>query len=99
MVLSVLLVPMQQVIMKMLPFDNKSELQLVVDMKKGTTLESTNQVQIELAVYLSSVEAVKHSVAYAGTSSPNNFNGLIRQYYFRTGAHIADIQITLNFSG
>jgi multidrug efflux pump subunit AcrB len=95
MLFSALMVPFQQVILKMLPFDNKSELQIVVDMNEGTTLETTNQLMVELADYLSSVEEVKHSVAYVGIASPINFNGLVRQYFLRRGTHIGDIQISL----
>lgn len=95
MLFSALLVPFQQVILKMLPFDNKSELQIVVDMKEGTTLETTNQLMVELADYLSSVDEVKNSVAYVGIASPINFNGLVRQYFLRAGAHMGEIQISL----
>jgi len=93
--LSALLVPSQQVILKMLPFDNKSEIQIVVDMKEGTTLETTNQLMVELVDYVSSIDEVKHAVAYAGKASPINFNGLVRQYFMREGPHLGDVQITL----
>ncbi len=95
MILSALLIPFQQVILKMLPFDNKSELQLVVDMKEGTTLESTNQLMVELVDYISTIQEVKHAVAYVGIASPINFNGLVRQYFLRQGTNLGDIQITL----
>ncbi len=94
-VLSVLLVPFQQVILKMLPFDDKSELQIVVDMKEGTTLETTNQLMVELVAELKKFKAVKHAVAYTGIASPINFNGLVRQYFLRQGSHLGDIQIML----
>ena len=93
--LSTLLVPFKQVILKMLPFDNKSEIQIVVDMKEGTTLETINQLMVELVDYVSGIEEVKHAVAYAGKASPINFNGLVRQYFMREGPHLGDIQITL----
>lgn len=94
-VVSILLVPFQQVILKMLPFDDKSELQIVVDMNEGTTLETTNQLMVELVAELNQFEDVKHAVAYAGLSSPINFNGLVRQYFLRQGSHLGDIQIML----
>lgn len=95
MVLSVLLVPSEKVILKMLPFDNKSEIQIVVDTKEGSSLEKTNQIMIEISDYLKSVSEIKHIVAYAGTSSPINFNGLVRQYFLRQTANMGDIQISL----
>jgi len=95
MFLSVILVPTQQVILKMLPFDNKSEIQVVVDAPEGTTLETTNQVMTEIGNYLKDVEEVEHIVAYAGTTSPINFNGLVRQYFLRQGENVGDMQITL----
>ncbi len=95
MLLSVLLVPSQKVILKMLPFDNKSEIQIVVDTKEGTTLETTNQIMIEISEYLKNIPEIEHMVAYAGTTSPINFNGLVRQYFLREGANVGDIQITL----
>ncbi len=95
MFLSILLVPTQQVILKMLPFDNKSEIQIVVDSNEGSTLETTNQILIELADYLQTIPEIEHVVAYAGTSSPINFNGLVRQYFLRHAANMGDIQITL----
>ncbi|MCX7545463.1 efflux RND transporter permease subunit [Marinicella gelatinilytica] len=94
-ILSIMLVPFQQVILKMLPFDDKSELQIIVDMKEGTTLETTNQLMVELVTQLNEFEEVKHAVAYTGMSSPINFNGLVRQYFLRQGSHLGDIQIML----
>jgi multidrug efflux pump subunit AcrB len=93
--LAVSLVGFRLVVMKMLPFDNKSELQVVVDMPEGTTLERTARVLDELAGYLVTVPEVSHYQSYAGTASPINFNGLVRQYYLRAGAHVGDIQVTL----
>ncbi|MCF6288301.1 MAG: efflux RND transporter permease subunit [Proteobacteria bacterium] len=95
MFISVMLVPAQKVILKMLPFDNKSEIQIVIDTKEGTTLETTNQIMLEISKYLTAIPEIKHMVAYAGTSSPINFNGLVRQYFLREGANVGDIQITL----
>src|SRR5690606_32377530 len=82
---AVALVGLQWVVMKMLPFDNKSEFQVVVDMPEGTTVEQTARVLSELAEYLRARPEVTDFQAYAGTASPMNFNGLVRQYYLREG--------------
>ena len=92
---SVSLVYVQWVVLKMLPFDNKSEFQVVVDMPEGTTVEQTARVLGELGRYLATVEEVSDYQVYAGTASPINFNGLVRQYYLRTGANVGDIQVNL----
>ena len=83
------------VVLKMLPFDNKSEFQVVVDMPEGTALEMTAAVMEELGSHLATVPEVRDYQAYAGTASPINFNGLVRQYYLRRGAHVGDIQVNL----
>jgi multidrug efflux pump subunit AcrB len=83
------------VILKMLPFDNKSEFQVVVDMPVGTPLEQTAGVLHELGAYLVRQPEVIHYQAYAGTASPINFNGLMRQYYLRSGGEVGDLQVTL----
>jgi multidrug efflux pump subunit AcrB len=83
------------VVMKMLPFDNKSELQLIVDMPEGTPMEETLAVLEELGDYLRTVEDVKNYQLYAGLNAPINFNGLIRQYYLRQAPHMGDIQVNL----
>jgi multidrug efflux pump subunit AcrB len=83
------------VVLKMLPFDNKSELQVVVDMPVGTPLEQTARVLREMGSYLQRVPEVTDYEAYAGTSSPINFNGLVRQYYLRESAELGDIQVNL----
>ncbi|WP_028470907.1 efflux RND transporter permease subunit [Neptunomonas japonica] len=85
----------QLVILKMLPFDNKSEFQVVVDMPEGTTLEQTNRVLFELASSLLNVDEVENIQAYAGTASPIGFNGLVRQYYLRQAANQGDLQVNL----
>ncbi len=77
---SVSLAYFQLVVLKMLPFDNKSEFQVIVDMPEGTTLEQTARVLGELGRYLSTVPEVTDYQAYAGTAAPINFNGLVRQY-------------------
>ena len=83
------------VMLKMLPFDDKSEFQVVVDMPAGTPLEKTAAVMRELGGHLATVPEVLHYQAYVGTASPINFNGLVRQYYLRTGSELGDIQVNL----
>ena len=83
------------VALKMLPFDNKSEFQVVVDMPAGTRLEETEKVLRALGAHLATVPEVTHYQAYAGLSAPINFNGLVRQYYLRSGGHVGDIQVNL----
>ena len=85
----------RHVVVKMMPFDNKSELQLVVDMPEGTTLEETARVTQALGRYVSTVPEVRDYQAYVGTASPFNFNGLVRHYYLRDQPHEADIQVNL----
>ena len=85
----------RSVVVKMLPFDNKSELQLVIDMPEGTTLEETARVSQALTGYVRTVPEVRDYQAYVGTASPFNFNGLVRHYYLRDRPHEADIQINL----
>ncbi|MCX5722453.1 MAG: efflux RND transporter permease subunit [Nitrospirae bacterium] len=92
---SVALFYTRSVTVKMLPFDNKSELQLVVDMPEGTTLEETARVTKAVTQYVRAVPEVRDYQAYVGTASPFNFNGLVRHYYLREGSHQADIQINL----
>jgi multidrug efflux pump subunit AcrB len=92
---SVVLFYTRQVVVKMLPFDNKSEIQLVIDMPEGTTLEETARVTQALARYVRTVPEVRDYQAYVGTASPFNFNGLVRHYYLREQPHEADIQINL----
>ena len=83
------------VILKMLPFDNKSEFQVVVDMPSGAALEQTGAVMHEIGAYLATVPEVTDYQGYAGTASPINFNGLVRQYYLRSAAEQGDIQVNL----
>jgi multidrug efflux pump subunit AcrB len=92
---SISLVVGKQVIMKMLPFDNKSEFQIVLDMPEGTSLEQTSLTLNEVADYLATVPEVQDYQVYAGTAAPISFNGLVRQYYLREGAHLGDIQVNL----
>ena len=83
------------VLLKMLPFDNKSEFQVVVDMPAGTPVEETAAVMHELGAHLAQQPEVTDYQAYAGTSSPINFNGLVRQYYLRAGGEVGDMQVKL----
>jgi multidrug efflux pump subunit AcrB len=83
------------VLLKMLPFDNKSEFQVMVDMPVGTPVEDTAAVLRELGAHLAQQAEVTDYQSYAGTSSPINFNGLVRQYYLRTGGEVGDIQVKL----
>jgi len=83
------------VVLKMLPFDNKSEFQIVLDMPVGTPLEATAAVLREISAEIAQVEEVADYQAYAGTASPINFNGLVRQYYLRTAPEMGDIQVNL----
>jgi multidrug efflux pump subunit AcrB len=83
------------VALKMLPFDNKSEFQIVVDMPAGTRVEETEKVLRALGAHLATVPEVTHYQAYAGLSAPINFNGLVRQYYLRSGGNVGDIQVNL----
>ncbi len=81
------------VILKMLPYDNKSEVQVVLNMPEGTTLEQTARVTREMGQYLATVPEVIHYQSYVGTASPYNFNGLVRHYFLRSGPNIADLQV------
>jgi multidrug efflux pump subunit AcrB len=89
------LVPLKLVHVKMLPFDNKSEFQVIIDMPDGTTLEQTTRVAQTLGHYLAAQPEVTNYQIYAGTSGPYNFNGLVRHYYLRTQPNQADIQVNL----
>ncbi len=85
----------KSVAVKMLPFDNKNEFQVVIDMPEGSTLERTAAVTTEIAQYLSGVPEVVNYQTYAGTSAPITFNGLVRHYDLRGGSNMADIQVNL----
>ena len=80
---------------KMLPFDNKSEFQIIIDMPNGTTLEDTARVAQRLAEETQKQPEVINVETYAGTASPYNFNGLVRHYYLRRGPNVADVQVNL----
>jgi multidrug efflux pump subunit AcrB len=89
------LVGIRLVVVKMLPFDNKSEFQVMINAPEGTTLETTAALAQDLGAYLATVPEVKDYQTYTGTSGPFNFNGLVRHYFLRRGANVADIQVNL----
>jgi len=89
------LVAFKLVRVKMLPFDNKSEFQVIIDMPNGTTLEQTARVAQELAREAARDPEVANYQIYAGTAGPHNFNGLVRHYFLRSGPNVADIQVNL----
>ena len=89
------LVAFKLVKVKMLPFDNKSEFQVIIDMPNGTPLEQTTRVAQELGQFLGKQPEVANYQIYAGTSGPYNFNGLVRRYFLRSGSNQADIQVNL----
>ncbi|NDV26718.1 efflux RND transporter permease subunit [Desulfovibrio sp. JC010] len=94
-VFSMALAGLRLVPLKMLPFDNKNEFQIVIDMDEGTPLEQTDRVVRELEQVLKTVPEVTNYVTYAGEPSPMDFNGLVRHYYWREGGHMADIRVNL----
>ncbi len=89
------LVLLRLVPLKMLPFDNKNELQLIVDMDEGTTLERTDRTLREFESFLRTVPEVTNYITYAGQPSPMDFNGMVRHYYWRDQSNLADIRINL----
>lgn len=90
---AMILLPLKLVTVKMLPFDNKSELQIIIDMPEGKTLEETTALTKELADYLRTVPEVSDFQIYSGTAAPFNFNGLVRHYFLRAGSNVADIAV------
>jgi multidrug efflux pump subunit AcrB len=84
---------------KMLPFDNKSEFQVIIDMPESATLEETTAAALEMGDYIKTVNEVVDYEIYSGTSGPFNFNGLVRHYDSRRGPHMADIQVNLAEKG
>jgi multidrug efflux pump subunit AcrB len=97
--LSVSLAGVKLVILKMLPFDNKSEFQVVVDMPAGTPVEVTAAALHDMGAYIAGVPEVTDYEAYAGLASPINFNGLVRQYYLRSDSEQGDLQVNLKPKG
>ncbi len=94
-VASAMLAVTRVVPLKLLPFDNKNDLQLVIDMPKGSSLEATDEVARALGRYLASVHEVSSYQSYVGVASPMDFNGMVRHYYLRQGQHTGDIRIVL----
>jgi len=93
------LIYFKAVTVKMLPFDNKNELQVIIDAPEGTPLEQTARMTREMGDALRSVPEVTDFQLYIGTSAPFNFNGLVRHYFLRKGPHLADIQVNLLHKG
>lgn len=96
---SISMIPLKMVQLKMLPFDNKSEFQVIIDMPEGTTLEQTARVSKDIVSYLRTVPEVENYQYYVGTHAPINFNGLVRHYYLRRNDNMADIQVNLLHKG
>ena len=93
--ISLLLPVFRLVPLKLLPYDNKDEFQVIIDMPEGTPLEATQGVAALLGAYLGQVPEVRDYTAFVGVPSPMDFNGMVRHYYLRRGAHFADIRVTL----
>jgi len=93
------LIYVKLVTVKMLPFDNKNELQVILDAPNGTTLEETSRIVGELTDVLRKEPEVSNFQTYVGVSAPFNFNGLVRHYYLRKGSNLADIQVNLSHKG
>ncbi len=81
--------------LKLLPYDNKNEFQVIIDMPEGTTLERTNALALELAQYLRTVPEVRAIAGFAGTASPMDFNAMVRHYYLRGEPHMGELRVTL----
>jgi len=94
-IISMMLFPLRWVVVKMMPYDNKSELQVVIDAPEHFSLERTNAAAREMAEVFVSMPEVTDYQVYVGTSAPFNFNGLVRYYFMRSGANVADIQVNL----
>jgi multidrug efflux pump subunit AcrB len=94
-VVSMALALFRYVPMKMLPFDNKDEFQIVIDMPEGTPLEQTSRVVQDFERYLRQVPEVTNLISYIGTASPMDFNGMVRHYYLRQGGNVADIRVNM----
>jgi multidrug efflux pump subunit AcrB len=89
------LVPLQLVTVKMMPFDNKREFQVMIDMPEGTALETTARVASALASAIMDDDTIVSVQQYVGVSGPYNFNGLVRHYFLRRAPHLADLQVNL----
>ncbi|OVE75811.1 multidrug transporter AcrB [bacterium F11] len=93
---SVALVPLKRVVVKMLPFDDKDEFEVVINMPEDSVLASTRQAAEEMARELKSIEEVEDTVSYIGTAAPYNFNGLVRHYFLRQRPHYAQVHVLLS---
>ena len=87
------------VVVKMLPFDNKNEFQVIIDLPEGTPLEKTNAATREIAQYLQQQDEVVNYQSYVGRAAPITFNGLVRHYDLRKGSHVADLQVNITQKG
>src|SRR4029453_7035715 len=96
---AVAFVPLELVRLKMMPFDNKSEFQVVIDMPEGTALETTARVAAALASAALDDETVSNVQQYVGVAAPYNFNGLVRHYFLRRAPYLADLQVNLVLKG
>ncbi|MGZ8238355.1 MAG: efflux RND transporter permease subunit [Methylobacter sp.] len=94
-VASALLAVTRAVPLKLLPFDNKNELQILIDMPAGTALEQTDEVARALGSYLSTVNEVTDYQSYTGLASPMDFNGMVRHYYLRSGGQLGEVRVNL----
>ncbi len=92
---SAMLAVTRAVPLKLLPFDNKNEFQLIIDMPRGSTLEQTDEVARALGQYLATVNEVTDYESYVGLASPMDFNGMVRHYYLRKGGYVGDLRINL----
>ncbi|GJL75748.1 efflux RND transporter permease subunit [Nitrosomonas sp.] len=92
---SVMLAVTRAVPLKLLPFDNKNELQIMIDMPRGSTLEQTDEVARALGSYLATVNEVTDYQTYTGLASPMDFNGMVRHYYLRNGGYLGEVRINL----
>ncbi|MGD2064456.1 MAG: efflux RND transporter permease subunit, partial [Nitrospirota bacterium] len=95
MALAMVLVGTKTVLTKLLPYDNKNEINVIIDMPEGTTLEETTAVAMEMGDYIRTINEVTDYQIYAGTASPFNFSGMVRHYFLRQGGNVADIQINV----
>tara|TARA_R110000751_G_scaffold71441_5_gene144811 strand:- start:28 stop:3225 length:3198 start_codon:yes stop_codon:yes gene_type:complete len=89
----------QNVTVKLLPFDNKTELQVVVDLPEGSSVEETDRVLFAISKRIADVEEITSFQSYAGTAAPFNFNGLVRHYYLRNQPNLGDVQVNLQHQG
>ncbi|MBZ0216786.1 MAG: efflux RND transporter permease subunit, partial [Fimbriimonadaceae bacterium] len=93
---SLTLIYTKDVTVKLLPFDNKTELQIIVDLPEGSSVEETDRVLKAITHRIGDVEEITSFQAYAGTAAPFNFNGLVRHYYLRSEPHLGDVQVNLH---